>query len=339
MAFMILVNNAGDWSHVYAPLEHAQWNGLTPTDCIFPVFMFIMGFSIFLSLRSREFKLDGKLFFKILKRTVLLFFLGILISLPIGLLTHHVTFMGVLQRFAICYFVVAVLSCLVNQESFPWIAAGLLAVYSVLLLVGNGFANDSTSILAKVDNAILGSHSNGENLGPDSEGILSTISAIAHVMIGFCAARLFFRDKTEGVRNLLIMGSILIIAGLLLQYLLPLNKKVWSPSFVLFTTGVGSTVLALLIWAIDEKGYIRHTGFFKVFGTNSILCYLLSFLSLYLFMFIPVAGNSISGWINTGVCTLFGHGCLASMMYAVVIVLIVWACVYPLYRKEKYIKL
>lgn len=340
MAFMILVNNAGDWSQVYAPLEHADWNGMTPTDCIFPVFLFLMGYSIYLSLRKSGFRLTGSLVWRILKRFVLLFVIGILLTLPIGLLQGSVHYLGVLQRFAICYLAVAFLVCLVDGKWLPWIAGVLLAGYTVLLVVGNGFSGDETSILSKVDRAVLGPYANLDH-GVDPEGILSSISSIAHTLIGFCAAKWSMEapSREEGIRRLLILGAIMLIAGLVFQYGCPLNKKVWSPTFVLVTCGTGCLLLGLLTWAIDEKGYWTRTGFFKVFGTNSILCYMLSFVLLYLFLFISIGGQNISGWLNAGVTALFGHGKFGSLMYAVCIVFIIWAIVYPLYRKHKFLKL
>lgn len=340
MAFMILVNNAGDWAHVYAPLQHAEWNGMTPTDCIFPVFLFLMGYSIYLSLRKSEFRLSGKLWGRILKRFVLLFGIGVLLFLPMGLLQGSVHILGVLQRFAICYLVVTPLVCLVPRKALPWIAASLLMLYWVLLAVGHGFAEDGSSILSKVDHALLGSHIN-EDHGVDPEGVLSSITAIAHTLIGYCAAwwAMEAPSREEGIRRLLILGSILLLGGLVLQYGCPLNKKIWSPTFVMATCGVGCLLLGLFTWLIDEKKYWKQIGFWKVFGTNSILCYILSFVLLYAFLFISIGGKNINAWLNTGLTALVGPGCLESLLYALVIVLLVWLMVFPLYKKRIFIKL
>ena len=340
MAFMILVNNPGDWSHVYAPLQHASWNGLTPTDCIFPVFLFLMGFSIYLSLSKYQFRLSAPLTRRILKRFVLLFVIGFLLILPSGIMGGSVRILGVLQRFALCYVAVAFLVCLVDGRWLPWIAAALLAVYTVILFAGNGFATDGSSILARVDHAILGSHIYNAN-GLDPEGVLSTIPSIAHTLIGFLAAKwsLEAPGREEGSRRLLILGAIMLIGGLLLNYGCPVNKKVWSPTFVLATCGIGCLMLGVLMWAIDEKHYWKHNGFWKVFGTNSILCYILSFVLVYLFMFISIGGETLSDWLYTGVSSIFGQDRLGSLMYAVTLDLIIWVIVYPLYRRKIFLKL
>jgi len=341
MVFMILVNNPGDWGRVYAPLRHAEWNGMTPTDCIFPVFLFLMGYSIFLSFRKSGFRLTGPRLWKILRRTLLLFGIGLLLAAPGALLGGGpLRVMGVLQRFALCYLATALLACLVDGRWLPWVAGGLLAVYTVLLLVGNGFAQDTSNVLARVDLAVLGDHVYKPGR-LDPEGLLSTLPAIAHTLIGFCAARwsLGADTREEGGRRLLLLGAALLLGGLVLQYGCPLNKNVWSPTFVMVTCGVGCLLLGLLAWAIDEKRYWRHTGFWKVFGTNSILCYVLSFVLSYVLSYVRVGGDVLGGWLNAGMVALFGPGELSSLMYAVALVLLIWALVYPLYRKHIFIKL
>lgn len=341
MAFMIVVNNPGSWEHVYAPLLHARWNGLTPTDCIFPVFLFLMGFSIYLSMRKGGFQLTRPLVGKILKRFVLLLVIGFLLPLPFSLAEGEpVRYPGVLQRFALCYLAAALLVCTVNKKWLPAIAGALLVLYSVLLVVGSAYPGDTSSWLSKVDVGLFGDHIYEDHF-LDPEGVLSTIPAIAHTLIGFLAARVFMEapSRSLGIRNILIFGGLMLLAGWLLHYGLPINKKLWSPSFVLVTCGIGCQMLGLLTWAVDEKQYIRHNGFWKVFGTNSILCYMLSYGVVYALTFLRPGGESLSHWLNTGLQAVAGTGCLASLLYALVLVGIIYLIVLPLYRRRIFVKL
>lgn len=341
MAFMVIVNNPGDWGNVYAPLRHAAWNGMTPTDCIFPVFLFLMGFSMYISLSKSSFRLSGKLLLKIIKRTLLLFGIGMGIGICMKMSFDGVRILGVLQRFALCYFFVALTACTMNHKALPWLALILLAGYTVLLLLGNGFEYGPGNVLSKVDVRVLGEkHMYIDNM-IEPEGILSTIPAIAHTLIGFCIGRLCMSDHNtlKQSRSLFIAGSLMMLAGLVLQYGCPLNKKVWSPTFVLVTCGLGSMLLGILIWAIDERKFLRHTQFWKVFGTNSILCYILADALAWLCANIPVAGTSLGGFIMRGLNAVFGVGCFASLMFPVILAVIIWALVLPLYKNKVYVKL
>lgn len=337
MACMILVNNPGDWGHIYAPLRHADWNGLTPTDCIFPVFLFLMGFSIFLSLRKQDFRLSGALGWKIVKRTVLLFGIGFLLSLPSGLMSGNIRIMGVLQRFALCYLAASLLVCLVGRKWLGWIAAGILAAYALLLALGHGFSMEADNVIGLTDRALLGERHIYNEHGLDPEGILSTIPSIAHTLIGFCTASLLLGSgsREKGLLRLLVLGSTLLLGGLLLQYGCPLNKKVWSPTFVLVTCGIGALLLGLLTWFVDERKTLRHSGFWKVFGTNSILCYILSFVFSYVLGYTPLGSGLYAGL--SALCG--GPGELPSLLYALCNVLLVWLLVLPLYRRRIFIKL
>ena len=376
IAGMILVNDPGDWGHIYAPLCHASWNGLTPTDLIFPFFMFIMGISTFISLKKYHFEFSTPVFIKILKRALLIFLVGIALNwfshfcfywgsapenLSFGANLWNALFpidsiriLGVMQRLALCYFATAVLALTVNHRKFPWIIILLLVVYSVLLLVGNGYAYNETNILSIVDRTILTpSHMYRDN-GIDPEGILSTIPAIAHVLLGFCVGKMILGDKQrpeqsrldvlhQHILRLFLVGTLLTFAGFLLSYGLPLNKKIWSPSFVFDTCGMGSSLLALLIWIIDVKGYKRWSLFFESFGVNPLFLYVLSGILSILFLTIsfPYGEGTISihTLIYEKIIGSFCNEINASLLFAITFVLICWCFVYPLYKKKIYIKL
>ena len=271
IAGMILVNTPGSWQHAYAPLKHAEWIGLTPTDLVFPFFMFIMGISTYISLRKYNFTFSVPAGLKILKRTVIIFLIGIGISWLSILCFQHDPFpidqiriLGVMQRLALGYGVTAIVALLMKHKYIPYLIAVLLISYFAILALGNGYVYDETNILSIVDRAVLGqAHIYGGQI-LDPEGLLSTISAIAHVLIGFCAGKLLMevKDIHEKLERLFLIGTILTFAGFLLSYGSPICKKVWSPSFVLVTCGLGSSFLALLVWIIDIKGYKNWSRFY-----------------------------------------------------------------------------
>lgn len=324
MAFMVLVNLPGSWSAVFPILRHASWNGMTPTDFIFPNFLFVMGVSMFFSLRKQNFTLNGKM----LKRFLLLLGIGLLINVISHFVygSESIRFTGVLQRFALCFGASALIICTVNHKHLPWLVTGLLVAYSALLLLGNGYEYGPGNILSRVDRALLGSHLYNDQ-GIDPEGLLSTLSAIAHTLIGFLVGKVL---ASGDFRKMDSLGTALLVAGLLLQYLLPLNKKVWSPSFVLVACGLGTLLLGLLHYIIDEKGWWKHTGIFMVFGTNAIYCYLMSDVITWVYHF-----TGFRSWAMG----VMGTNPWTSLVFAVFSVLMVYLTTLPLYRRKIFIKL
>ena len=264
IAGMIMVNNPGSWGHIYAPLGHAEWIGLTPTDLVFPFFMFIMGISTYMSLRKFDFRLSGAVAWKIIRRTIVIFAIGLAIAwFGLTMRTYHqlggeslsfferlgrsmwnfdhIRILGVMPRLAICYGVAAFIALIVKHKYIPHIVSVTLIAYFVILITGKGFEFSEDNIISVVDRAILGSnhmyHDNG--LALDPEGLLSTIPSICHVLVGIFCGGLIMRTKDNAVRmqNLFIAGTILTFAGLLLEYGCPISKKIWSPTFVLTTCG------------------------------------------------------------------------------------------------------
>lgn len=357
------MNTPGSWGDIYAPLSHAQWNGMTPTDMVFPTFMFIMGVSMYISLRKCGFSLDAALLKKIIRRTILIFLVGTAISLVAGFLFKlnynvgqegfsmgvlwrsvpefsHLRILGVLQRLALCYGMGSLIVTLVKHRWLPYIIAALLAVYYVILALGNGFVYGPENILSVVDLNVLGVNHIYNDHSIDPEGVLSTIPALAHVLVGFCIGKLCveYQQPEEKMSRIFLYSFIMLIVGLLLVDLCPLNKKVWSPTFVLVSCGLGGGLLAVLYWLIDLKGHNRLAVPFEVFGVNSLFCYVLSQILSVIFDTIPF-GVSVHDGIYGGLCAAFGEGKFASMLYAVAFVLVVWAISYVLYKKKIYIKL
>ena len=371
IAGMILVNNPGSWGNIYAPLRHAEWNGLTPTDLVFPFFMFIMGISTYFSLRKYRFEFSWQSFAKIFRRTVVIFLIGMAIAwfglFLRGILSDktflesvftfdRIRILGVMPRLAICYGVGATLALLIPHKKLPWAVAGLLIVYAIILIFGNGFAFSEDNVLYIVDNKVLGpSHLYSDTVGGvrlhfDPEGLLSTLPSIAHMLIGFICGSFITgtKDNTERVNRLFITGTILTFAGFLLDYGIPVNKKIWSPTFVLTTCGLASSFLGLLIWIIDIKGYRRWCRFFEAFGINPLFMYCLgAVLSIVIGVVkIPWSGVesgmiTIKGWCYQAfLMPLCGDDAtLASLIFAILFVIFNWCIGYILYKKNIYIKI
>lgn len=371
IAGMILVNNPGGWDEIYPPLLHASWNGLTPTDLVFPFFMFIMGVSSYFSLRKYGFEFTAPAVWKIVKRTALIFLIGLFLTwfsmflrgIYSGaafwesvLTFDHIRILGVLPRLALCYGVGSLLGIIFSRKVLKWLVVLMLVTYSVILVLGNGFVFAEHNVIAVVDRAVLGEahmytdYVDGSYLVFDPEGFLSTLPSIAHMLIGFLCGALIVDNKNNQTRinKLFIIGTILTFAGFLLSYGLPINKKVWSPTFVLVTCGFASSFLALLIWIIDIKGYRRWGRFFEAFGVNPLFLYCLSaILAIVVGLTNFPWAAADSGLISIKnfvyeVCLLpvcCGDKALASAAFAVLFVLLNWCVGYILYKKKIYIKI
>jgi len=370
IAGMILVNNPGSWGAIYAPLRHAAWNGLTPTDLVFPFFMFIMGISTYLSLNKYHFHPEGTVIRKIIRRTVVIFLIGLGIgwfsrfcNTFYALGSEDISFwerlgrscwtfdrmriLGVLPRLALCYGAAALIAVTVRHNRIPWIIGILLCGYAVILWVGHGFEISEANIVGVVDRAILGpAHMYREgDLAFDPEGLLSTLPAIAHVLIGFCCGKLICTPAktSDQLLKLFLIGSVMMLVGWLLSYGCPINKKVWSPTFVLMTCGMASSLLALLIWIIDVKGKKRWSLFFESFGINPLFLYVTASILAILLgaIHIPHGTENISlhgALYQLGLEPLFGPT-LGSLVYALLFVGVNWLIGYPLYKHKIYIKI
>ncbi|MCS2505589.1 heparan-alpha-glucosaminide N-acetyltransferase domain-containing protein [Phocaeicola vulgatus] len=344
IAGMILVNNPGSWGHVYTPLEHAAFNGLTPTDLVFPFFMFIMGISTYISLRKYNFTYSHATLRKIVKRTVVIFCIGLFLNLPAkSVFTHHLNFeelryLGVMQRLAIGYGVTSPVAITVKHKYFPAIILVTLAVYFLLLAMGDGFNLSATNIVARFDVWALGTshmyHDGG--MAFDPEGLLSTLPAVCHVMVGFYCGKLLFsaKDNDEKIQRLFLVGTILTFAGFLLSYGCPINKKVWSPTFVITTCGLASSFLALLIRIIDIKGYQGWCVFFRSFGVNPLFIYVFAEI-----MGILLGATGASVFIYEKVLVPVLGNYPGSLAYALLYVLFCWSIVHILYKKGIYVKI
>lgn len=357
VAGMILVNNPGASGSQYAPLKHALWNGMTPTDLVFPFFLFIMGISGYFSLSKRLDAGFGTTILHVFKRSVMIFLVGTILQMVSMMAGGNFDFstyriMGVLQSLAFTYlFGSAIMMGLKFRHMVP-VALAVLAGYSVLLLCGNGFSLSTDNIIAKVDAFILGEGHlyslrtlEGGRIPFDPEGIVSLIPKISHYLLGAFLGKIIIDGRGKeyaALSNILLFGAFSLMSGYLLQYGLPLNKMVWSPSFVLVTSGYASLLLGVLMWVIDIKGKKQWTGFFGVFGTNPLFLYCLAWVfSILMRTGIPTADGVIT------VKNLFFSTCIGpylgvqfgSLVYSILFVSLVWLVGLPLYRKHIYIKL
>ena len=364
IAGMILVNTPGTWSHIYAPLAHSEWHGMTPTDMVFPLFMFMMGVSMYISLKKYNFKLHRDLLVKIVKRTFLIFIIGTALYALGGFMYRlnaafhqeglaespwvvalnsfeNLRILGVLQRLALCYGIGSLVVCTIRWRFLPYLAGVLLVGYYFLLVCCNGFVYGPENILSVVDLHILGVNHIYNDHGIDPEGILSTIPSIAHVLIGFCIGKVCIevKDAAQKMNRLFLYGFLLVLAGFLLDDLCPLNKKIWSPTYVLVSCGLSSSLLAVLYWCIDVKQNQRWIVPFEVFGVNSLFSYVLSQFLCILFDTLPWTGTSIHGGIYGLLQAGFGDNEFSSLLYALIFVTVIWLMSYILYRKKIYIKL
>ena len=366
IAGMIMANNPGSWQSVYAPLRHAEWHGLTPVDLVFPFFMFIMGVSMFLSLKKYNWKLTGESVRKILKRSALIFLVGYGLNWFAYGLRHfvslsaspffeqmagsffdftHIRILGVMQRLAIAYLFGSFIGCLIKKpKNIPIVAGGILLFYWILLALGDGFSFSENNVIAVVDRHIVGelrmysdTTLEGVRIAFDPEGLLSSIGSVGHTLLGFFCGYLIAsskKDNRKAVENLFLFGGLILFAGLLLHYGCPINKKIWSPTFALTTCGFASLLLAQLIWLVDVKGHKKGGRFFESFGINPLFLYVAGSVFAVLF---GVSG--IKSFVyNNLIHRLFGDY-FSSLIYAVVYVCFIWIVGWRLYKKQIYIRL
>ena len=358
IAGMILVNNPGTWDAIYPPLEHTKWNGCTPTDIIFPFFLFIVGVAIPFALGKRIERGDShtKIILQITRRSIILFLLGFLLhSFPFGLFgtdfsLSTVRIPGVLQRIAIVYFITSILYLKTSYKALINVGAALLIIYWLIMTLipvpGVGYANlePSTNLAAWLDRTLLGKHIWSESKFWDPEGILSTIPSITTSIIGILTGLWLKSDKDKTIKTiwLFVIGCLCMAAGYIWSAWFPLNKNLWTSSYVLYTGGLALLFLGICYWFIDIRNSKWWIKPFQIYGMNAITVYFLSELSsviLYLIK-VPFNGESIS--LNT---YLFNNFLLkyfdpinASLLWAIIYVLVWLGIMWIFYRNKIFIK-
>lgn len=364
VAGMVLVNNPGSWSHIYWPLAHAEWHGWTPTDLVFPFFLFIVGVSISFALGRRlespgspEAKnlRDGSrrrdLVWKILKRSLIIFALGLFLNGFYNFDFSQIRFAGVLQRIAICYFFAAIIFIKTTVRTQIVIAIALLLIYWLLMtrVAAPGFlAGDLSkegSLASFIDRAILGRHIWRQGKVYDPEGLLSTIPAIATTLFGVLTGHWLRSNKTqyEKVAGMFVAGMCCIVIGWAWHPFFPINKSLWTSSYVLFTAGMALQALAFCYWLIDIKKYRRWAKPFVVFGVNAIALFVGSGLMAKLMGLQLVSapdGNRVAlkTWIYNAIFAPWFSPQNASLAFAIAFILLWLGLMWILYRRRIFIK-
>ncbi|HEX8735044.1 MAG TPA: DUF5009 domain-containing protein [Pyrinomonadaceae bacterium] len=365
VAGMVLVNNPGTWSAIYDPLEHAEWNGITPTDYVFPFFLFIVGAAISLALgrRVEAGGVNREIYLKIIRRAIVIFLLGLfLTAFPFYNFTKgewldvsNLRIMGVLQRIAVCYLFAALIFVHTNWKQQMIIAAALLLVYWALITLIpvpgcelTTMNDKACNLAAYLDRAILTeNHIWKQGKVYDPEGLLSTIPAIATTLAGVLCGH-WIRRKTgdyEKVSGVFFFGVALLALGYVWQLVFPLNKSLWTSSYVVYTAGLALCFLGFCYWLIDIKGYKKWAKPFVIFGVNALALFVGSGLMAKLMGIIKVAwtedGKSVSlqQWIFDNLFLPVAAPINASLMYAVSFILVWLFLMWLLYRKRIYIKI
>lgn len=327
LALMILVNNPGSWSHVYGPLLHADWHGFTPTDFIFPFFLFMVGNALFFSQRSlmQPHITNAQRHTKIIKRTLLLFAVGVFLNVfpftqPLG----EWRIMGVLQRIALAYGVAAFI-VLYASTLQRWLISGILLFgYWWLLRLNADPYSLENSLVRQIDLAVLGADHlwQGKGIAFDPEGLLSTLPAVVNVLLGYEVARILSVSPATAQRKLALISLVLIVAALLWNQWFPINKSLWTSPFVLLTSGVAVAVLLLLITL--EKTFVKPALLqLTPFGKNPLFIYALAFVWSSLLYTFTYQGETYYSLLYQQFC-LFLDAYNASLAFALVHVLFFW---------------
>ena len=353
IAAMILVNNPGNWAHVYPPLLHAQWHGWTPTDLIFPFFLFIVGVSITLAFSTKKENhvpvkdLHGKIF----RRTLILFALGLFLSgFPLYDLTS-IRIPGVLQRIAVCYLFASLIFLHAGVKMQAVWAVGILLVYWATMEwfpvpgVGAGSYEPGANFSAWVDNYFLHGHVWSKTKTWDPEGIFSTLPAISTTLFGVLTGHLL-RLKIPPLKMvtlMLVSGSVAIAVGAAWHYCLPINKSLWTSSYALFMSGMALVVFGVSYYLIDIKGWRRGIKPFCIYGMNAITVFVLSgIVGRLLYLVKWPSGEEVitlKEWLVNTFFLPWLSPVNASLAYALCFVLISYLAMYYLYKKQIFIKI
>lgn len=356
ICFMIIVNTPGNGDTTFSPLHHAHWHGFTPTDLVFPSFLFAVGNALSFVMLKWALQSNAYVVSKILKRTFLIFLLGYLmywfpffkldgdlnmVAFPIS----ETRIMGVLQRIALCYGIAALMIHFLKIRTATIITGIFLVGYWLVLLFLGEDGKEFTmtgNIGYKIDLWLLGeSHLyHGEGVAFDPEGLLGTLPAIGNVVIGFLVGK-FLQEKGktyEALTKLMVAGCALLVIAYFWDLSFPINKKLWTSSFVLHTTGLDCLILAVIIYVIDFLHKTKWTNFFEIVGRNPLFVYLLSeVLAIALYTIHVDKETTLFQWLYQ---TIFIHAgdYVGSLLFAIVFMLVCWSVGYWLDKKKIYVR-
>jgi predicted acyltransferase len=356
VCFMIIVNTPGTWEIAYSPLLHAPWHGFTPTDLVFPSFLFAVGNAMAFSMRKYESQGESVFWRKTMKRTVLIFLIGFLLYWfpffreaqggglelkPLG----ETRILGVLQRIALCYFFASIVIHYGSKKAALWFSAFALIGYWIISYAF-GDPNDPYSLpgnaALKLDLILFGEKHlyHGEGIAFDPEGLLSTLPSIVNVIGGYLAGDYIRRhgNSYEVIAKLCLSGSLLILGALTWHVTFPINKKIWTSSFVLLTVGIDLLILASLTFVIEIQKRKKWTPFFLVFGKNPLFIYIVADIFITVMNMIPVGDKNLQSAIYSDVLLKIASPINASFMFAVLFMLLCWFVGYVLDKKRIYVR-
>lgn len=358
ICFMIIVNTPGSGAAPFSPLEHAAWFGFTPTDLVFPSFLFAVGNAMSFSMKKFDGMSSGAVFFKIFKRAAIIFLLGYLMywfpfvrhsasgwSLsPIS----ETRIMGVLQRIALCYLFASLIIYFISSKRAVIVISILLLVGYWIILLACGDPAEPYGMLTNagtyLDKFLLGdSHLyHGEKVAFDPEGILSTLTAIVNVICGYFAGK-FIQEKGKGyetIAKLMLFGFLFIFLALCWNLSFPISKKLWSSPFVLLTVGIDLVWISTLIYIVEilKWNKANWTAFFTTVGKNPLPVYLFSELFVIVLYIITVHNTSFYHWINQVVFQALIPGAIGSLLFAICYMLVCWGFGKILDRNKIYLR-
>ncbi len=351
IAGMILVNNPGSWKYVYAPLRHAEWHGWTPTDLVFPFFLFIVGVSISFAFSRRIEQGAGKrdLYLKIVKRSLIIFALGIFLALIPSFNFASLRIPGVLQRIALCYFFSSLLFLKTGARGRAIVTLALLALYWLVMKLvpvpgyGAGDLSFEGNLCSLIDRKLLAGHL--YKPGFDPEGILSTFPAMATTLLGTLTGDWLRSSKTIYRRSsgLFIAGILFILCGLLLDPLFPINKQLWTSTYVLFTAGAALILLGVCFGVMEVVGFTKWAYPFLVLGTNAITVYVGSSLmaKMMIVIKVPAGGEvlALKTYIYDYLLVPWAGPYGGSLVFPLLLITLWVVIMLPLYRRKIFIKI
>jgi len=351
MALMVLVNTPGDYGHVYAPLEHSQWNGWTPTDVVFPSFMWIIGVAMTIALTRRLAAgvSRSRIFSQACRRAATLYVLGLVVYAYPNFDLSTQRLFGVLQRIAICYLIATAIYLTTNiRGQIIWILSLLGGYWLLMTLVpvpgyGAGRLDVEGNFAHYIDRIVLGAHNYAYTKTWDPEGIVSTLPAIATVLFGVMAGHILRieRTLTQRVAWLFAAGVLLLAVGQVCNIWLPINKKLWTSSFSLFMAGLDFVIFAAMVWLVDVRGYKRFTKPLVIMGMNAITVYMVSELLDQVLNAIHVTSGGQSVTLHAWLGGLFGAVASpynASLLFAIAYTLLMYLVAYVMYRRGWFVR-
>jgi predicted acyltransferase len=356
ICLMIIVNTPGNGATTFSPLLHAHWNGFTPTDLVFPSFLFAVGNAMSFVMAKWVNLNQSEVLWKIFKRTLIIFLLGYLMYwfpfIKVTAANQIIPFpfsetrvFGVLQRIALSYGIASLMVYYLKPKTAFFLCISFLFIYWFLLYALSN-ATDPLSLegnaVLRIDRWLLGDKHlyHGEGVAFDPEGLLSTLPAIANVIGGYLVGKFIQRkgDSYEGLTVLLLAGIVLVFFGYAWNLSFPINKKLWTSSFVLYTVGLDCVILSVIIYITGFKNKTRWTYFFEVFGRNPLFIYLLSELgATLLFVFKTDPKTSVFKWIYEKIFSNAG-AYTGSLLFAISFMLVCWLAGYVLDKKKIYVR-